>query len=50
MEAGDSVRVVKIAHAIVLTPLRKDLEGPRQQILKMMKRRWVSAADLLRDL
>jgi len=50
LETGDSLRAVKIANAIVLTPLRMDLEGLRKQIRKVMKQHGVSAEDLLRDL
>lgn len=50
LETGDSLRAVKIANAIVLTPLRMDLEGLRKQIRKVMKQQGVSAEDLLRDL
>ena len=50
LETGDSLRAVMIANAIVLTPLRMDLEGLRKQIRKVMKQQGVSAEDLLRDL
>lgn len=50
LETGDSLRAVKIANAIVLTPLRMDLEGLRKQMRKAMKLHGVSAEDLLRDL
>ncbi len=50
LETGDALRAVMIANAIVLTPLRMDLEGLRKQIRKVMKQHGVSAEDLLRDL
>lgn len=50
LETGDSLRAVKIANAIVLTPLRMDLEALRKQMRKVMKQHGVSAEDLLRDL
>ncbi|MBI5750536.1 MAG: AbrB/MazE/SpoVT family DNA-binding domain-containing protein [Hydrogenophilales bacterium] len=50
LETGDALRAVMIANAIVLTPLRMDLEGLRKQIRKVMKQHGVSAEDLLRGL
>jgi len=50
LQSGDSLRAVKIANAIVLTPLRMDQEMLRMQMRKVMEGHDVTAEDLLRDL
>jgi AbrB family looped-hinge helix DNA binding protein len=50
LEAGDALRAVRIANAIVLTPQRMDLDVLRKHMRKLMKQHGVSAEDLLRDL
>lgn len=50
LETGDSLRAVKIANAIVLTPQRMDIDALRKQMRRLMKQHGMSAEDLLRDL
>lgn len=50
LETGDTLRAVKIANAIVLTPRRMDLDAPRKQVRKLMKQHGVSTDALLGDL
>lgn len=50
LETGDSLRVVKIANAIVLTPQHMDIDALRKQMRRLMKQHGVGAEDLLRDL
>jgi AbrB family looped-hinge helix DNA binding protein len=50
IEAGDMVNAVQIGDAIVLTPKRMELDAIRRQIQRLMKKRKVTADDLLRDL
>jgi AbrB family looped-hinge helix DNA binding protein len=50
IEAGDTVNAVQIGDAIVLTPKRMELDAIRRQIQRLMKKRKVTADDLLRDL
>ena len=50
LEAGDALRAVKIANAIVLTPQRMDLDALRKQMRKLMKQHGVGVEELLRGL
>ena len=50
LEAGDALRAVRIANAIVLTPQRMDLDALRKQMRRLMKQHGVTADELLRDL
>jgi len=50
LQSGDSLRAIKIANAIILTPLRMDQEMLRMQMRKVMEGHNVTAEDLLRDL
>lgn len=50
LKAGDALRVVRIANAIVLTPQRMDLDAMRKKMRKFTKQKGVSAEVLLRDL
>ncbi len=50
LKAGDALRAVGIANAIVLTPQRMDLDALRKQVRKLMKQHGVSAEELLRNI
>ena len=50
LKAGDALRAVGFANAIVLTPQRMDLDALRKQMRKLMKRHGVSTDELLRNI
>ena len=50
IETGDTVKAVQVGDAIVLTPQRPDLDALRKQIQRLMKRKQVTADELLRGL
>ncbi|MEK7360496.1 MAG: AbrB/MazE/SpoVT family DNA-binding domain-containing protein [Pseudomonadota bacterium] len=50
LKAGDALRAVRIANAIVLIRQRMDLDAMRKQMRKVRKQNGVSAGELLRDL